>query len=191
MAIEFSAQGKQQIERLLGRYPTKQAALLPLLHLSLEEFGNLSDPVIELVAKTLELPPSHVYGVTTFYTMFNQEPRGHNELMVCTNVACMLRGGNEILSHIEKKLGVKRGETTPDGCFTIIEEECLAACANAPMMICGPDYHLDLTPEKVDKIIEEMRKQFETKKKAGQIPARPPAVAQAPVTVPSTRASHH
>ena len=80
--------------------------------------------------------------------------------MVCTNISCMLRGGYDILNHIEGRLGIKAGETTPDGAFTIVEEECLAACANAPMMICGDDYFLDLTPEKVDVVLDELRKRF-------------------------------
>ena len=87
-----------------------------------------------------------MFGVVTFYTMFHRDKHGRNELMVCTNVSCMLRGGYEILHHIEQKLGIKAGQTTPDGAFTLVEEECLAACANAPMMICGQDYFLDLTP---------------------------------------------
>ena len=85
--------------------------------------------------------------------------------MVCTNVACMLRGGNEILKHVEKRLNIKAGETTADGAFSIIEEECLAACANAPMMICGTEYFLDLTPAKVDVILEDLRKRYNERKR--------------------------
>ena len=165
MALDFTAQAKLQIERLRSRYPTKQAALLPVLHLAQDEFGHLSDEAIELVAATLQLPPAHVFGVVTFYTMFHREPRGTNELMVCTNVSCMLRGGYEILHHIEKKLGIKKGETTADGAFTLIEEECLAACANAPMMICGPEYYLDLTPDKVDKVLDDLKRKYVERKK--------------------------
>ena len=165
MALEFSVQAKQQIDRLLTRYPTKQAALLPVLHVAQDEFGYLPDEALDLVAKTLELPPSHVYGVITFYTMFHREHAGRNELMVCTNISCMLRGGYEILHHIEQKLGIKAGQTTPDGAFTLVEEECLAACANAPMMICGNDYFLDLTPQKVDAILEDMRKRWREQQK--------------------------
>src|SRR5256885_7747733 len=90
MALEFSAQARQQIDRLLTRYPNKQAALLPVLHVAQDEFGYLPDEALELVAKTLELPPSHVYGVITFYTMFHRQRTGGNHLMVCTNVSCML-----------------------------------------------------------------------------------------------------
>jgi NADH-quinone oxidoreductase E subunit len=173
MALEFSAYTKQQIERLRSRYPTKQAALLPVLHLAQDELGYLPDEAIELVAATLGLSPAHVYGVVTFYTMFHREPRGTNQLMVCTNVSCMLRGGYEILQHIEKRLGIKKGETTADGAFTLIEEECLAACANAPMMICGPEYYLDLTSEKVDKILDDLRKRYLERKRGTA--ERPPA----------------
>lgn len=158
MPLEFSAQSKQRIERTVAQYPQKQAALLPVLHIAQEEFGYLPDEVLELVAKTLELAPAHVYGVITFYTMFHREKHGRNELMVCTNVSCMLRGAYDILHYLEKKLGIKAGETTPDGAFTLIEEECLAACANAPMMICGNEYFLDLTEKKIDTIIDDLRK---------------------------------
>jgi len=89
--------------------------------------------------------------------MFHREKQGRNELMVCTNISCMLRGGYEILHHIEGKLGIKAGESTADGAFTLVEEECLAACANAPMMICGNQYFLDLTPQKVDVILDDLR----------------------------------
>jgi len=165
MALEFSVQAKQQIDRLLTRYPNKQAALLPVLHVAQDEFGHLPDEALDLVATTLELPPSHVYGVITFYTMFHRQRTGGNHLMVCTNVSCMLKGGYEILHHIEKRLGIKPGETTSDGAFTLIEEECLAACANAPMMICGTDYFLDLTPAKVDVILDDLRKRHSERKK--------------------------
>ena len=157
MPLEFSPQSKQRVDRVLAQYPNKQAALLPVLHIAQDEFGYLSDEALELVATTLALAPAHVYGVVTFYTMFHREKHGRNELMVCTNVSCMLRGAYDILHHIEKRLGIKAGETTPDGAFTLVEEECLAACANAPMMICGPEYYLDLTPEKVDKILDDLK----------------------------------
>jgi NADH-quinone oxidoreductase E subunit len=166
MALEFSAQAKQQIDRLLSRYPNKQAALLPVLHVAQDEFGYLPDEALDLVARTLELPAAHVFGVVTFYTMFHRQRTGGNHLMVCTNVSCMLRGGYEILEHCEKKLGIKSGQTTTDGAFSIIEEECLAACANAPMMICGTDYFLDLTPAKVDVILDDLRKRFNERKRS-------------------------
>src|SRR5580704_18182297 len=160
MPLEFSAQSKQHVDRLLSRYPTKQAALLPVLHVAQEEFGHLPDDAIELVARTLELSPAHIFGVITFYTMFHREKPGRNELMVCTNISCMLRGGYDILRHIEGRLGIKAGQTTPDGAFSIVEEECLAACANAPMMICGDHYFVDLTPAKVDVALDDLRRRW-------------------------------
>ena len=156
MPLEFSSQSKQLIDRLLTQYPTKQAALLPVLHVAQDQFGYLPDDALELVAKTLELAPAHVFGVITFYTMFHREKHARNELMVCTNVSCMLRGAYDILHHIEKRLGVKPGETTPDGAFTLVEEECLAACANAPMMICQDQYFLRLDEKTVDAMIDEI-----------------------------------
>jgi NADH-quinone oxidoreductase E subunit len=175
MPIEFSAQAKQRIERLLTQYPNRQAALLPVLHLAQDEFGHLGDEALHLVAATLELPHAHVFGVVTFYTMFHREKEGRNELMVCTNVSCMLRGGYDILHHIEKRLGITAGESTPDGCFHLVEEECLAACANAPMMICGDRYFLDLTPEKVDAALDELRRRWQERAKqapVGEAPER-------------------
>jgi NADH-quinone oxidoreductase E subunit len=167
MPLEFSAQAKQSIERLLTQYPTKQAALLPVLHLAQEEFGHLPDEALHLVADTLQLPSSHVFGVITFYTMFHREKSGRNELMVCTNVSCMLRGGYDILHHIENRLGIKAGESTADGAFHLVEEECLAACANAPMMICADKYYLDLTPSKVDTILDDLRKRWQARARPG------------------------
>jgi NADH-quinone oxidoreductase E subunit len=161
MPVEFSAQSKQRVEKALAQYPNKQAALLPVLHIAQDQFGHLPDEVLELVARTLELAPAHVFGVITFYTMFHREKHGKNELMVCTNVSCMLRGAYDMLAYLEKKLGIKAGETTPDGAFSIVEEECLAACANAPMMICGNQYFLDLTEKKLDTIIDDLRKRWQ------------------------------
>jgi NADH-quinone oxidoreductase E subunit len=168
MSLEFSASAKQRIERLLTQYPTSQAALLPVLHLAQDEFGHLSDAALHLVADTLKLPSAHVFGVITFYTMFHRENTGRNELMVCTNVSCMLRGGYDVLHQIEARLGIKAGQSTPDGCFHLVEEECLAACANAPMMICGEEYYLDLTPQKVDMILDDLRRRWRLKREAAE-----------------------
>ena len=175
MALEFSSQSKQLIDRLLSQYPTKQAALLPVLHVAQDQFGYLPDEALELVAKTLELPAAHVFGVITFHTMFHREKHARNELMVCTNVSCMLRGAYDTLHHIEKRLGVKPGETTPDGAFTLVEEECLAACANTPMMICGDQYFLDLDEKKVDMILDDLRKRWQARQKSAT-PTSLPAI---------------
>jgi NADH-quinone oxidoreductase E subunit len=154
--VDLSPAARKKIDAVLGRYPSKMAATLPALHIAQAEHGALTPSLQHAVADYLGLPAAHVFGVTTFYTMFHQKPVGKNVLMVCTNISCMLRGAYDILEHCEQKLGITRGQTTPDGMFTLVEEECLAACADAPMMICGTTYHLNLTPEKVDKALAEL-----------------------------------
>jgi NADH-quinone oxidoreductase E subunit len=157
MALAFSDNAKRRIAETCARYPNQQAALLPVLHIAQEEFGDVRDEVANLVAETLGLPYAHVHGVVTFYTMYHRHKAGRKVLMVCTNVSCMLRGAYDVLAHLEQRLGIKAGETTADGALTLVEEECLAACANAPMMICGDDYHLDLDVSKVDRILDSLR----------------------------------
>lgn len=158
MALQFSPQAEQKIVEICRRYPNTQAACLPILHLAQDEFGYLSKEAMDLVAHRLSLPAAHVYGVATFYTMYHREPTGKHVLMMCTNVSCMLRGGYDTLHKLEQKLGIKAGQTTPDGEFTLVEEECLAACADAPAMICGQRYFLNLTPDKVEQALAECRK---------------------------------
>ncbi len=157
MSLEFTAEAQKKIQALCERYPTKQPVVLAALHLAQKEHGHLSDEALALVARTLDLPLAHVHGVATFYTMFRREPAGKNVLRVCTNISCMLRGAYDVLETFEKKVGCKKGETRGD--FTIVEEECIAACANAPAVICGTRYFLDVEPAHVDKILEELRHQ--------------------------------
>jgi NADH-quinone oxidoreductase E subunit len=154
----LSDAGRKKIDAICARYPNRQAACLPALHVAQSEFGHITEEAIDAVAAALGISRAHVFGVATFYTMFHREAVGKNVLMVCTNISCMLRGGYEVLAEIEAQLGVKKGETTPDGQFTVVEEECLAACANAPMMICGQDYFLDLDKDKVAAILADLRK---------------------------------
>jgi NADH:ubiquinone oxidoreductase subunit E len=155
MSLAFSAEAKQKLEALAERYPSKQPVVMAALHLALKEFGALSDDVIRLVAQELDLPYPHVFGVATFYVMYKREPAGTNTLRVCTNISCMLRGAYEVLERFETRLGIKRGQSTEE--FHLVEEECIAACANAPAIVCGTDYFLDVTPEQVDEIISVLR----------------------------------
>jgi NADH-quinone oxidoreductase E subunit len=157
MSVQFSPDAKQKIATIRSRYPNAQAACLPVLHLAQDEFGWISDDAVHAVAEALELSDAHVWGVVTFYTMYHRHPVGKHVLMVCTNVSCMLRGGYQVLEALENKLGVKRGETTPDGEFTIVEEECLAACADAPCVIAGQKYYLRLTPESAVAALDEIK----------------------------------
>lgn len=151
----FSDQARIRIAEILKQYPNTQAACMPVLHLAQEEFGHLSNETLELVANTLNLPLSHVLGVATFYTMYHRNKVGEHILMMCTNVSCMLKGGEEVLKAFEKRLGIQAGQTTSDQKFTLIEEECLAACAGAPALVCGERYFLEVTPEQVDRILTE------------------------------------
>jgi NADH-quinone oxidoreductase E subunit len=155
MSLSFSPEAKQKLDALATRYPSKQPVVLAALHLAQKEHGHLAEPVLRLVADTLDVPYPHVYGVATFYTMFRLRPGGVNTLRVCTNIACMLRGGYEVLEAFEKHLGVKAGESTD--AFSLVEEECIAACANAPAVVCGTKYFLDVTPEQVAEIIDYLK----------------------------------
>ena len=154
MPLSFSPEAAKKIEALRGRYPDAMSTCLPVLHLAQDEFGHLGGEVVGLVARTLDLPEAHVWGVITFYTMFHQRPVGKNVLLVCTNVSCMLTGGYGVLDQLKQRLGIQPGETTPDGKFTLIEEECLAACADAPAALCAREYFLRLdSPDKVDAML--------------------------------------
>ena len=157
MALSFSDGAMKQIAAVRTRYPNAQATCLPVLHIAQAEFGYLPDDAVELVAQTLDLPVEHVYGVVTFYTMFHREPVGQNVLMVCTNIACMLRGGYRVLDRIGERLGIQPGQTTADQKFTLLEEECLAACADAPAVVCGKRYFLRLYNDTdVDQMLTEL-----------------------------------
>ena len=156
MSLEFSADAKQKIAALAERYPSKQPVVLAALHLAQKELGHLSDDALRLVAATLDLPYAHVYGVATFYTMFRRTPGGTNTIRVCTNISCMLRGAYEVLGAFEKQLGLQKGESNRD--FTLVEEECIAVCANAPAVLCGTQYYLDVEPGQVGDIIAQLRK---------------------------------
>lgn len=147
----------EEIDQALAKYPPEQkrSAVLSALHAVQHEHGRLTNELMDAVADKLELEPIKVYEVATFYSMFETEEVGRNSISVCTNISCMLRGSDEIVEHIENKLGIKTGESTPDGKFYMKrEEECLAACRNAPMMMINHKYYEDLTPEKVDEILD-------------------------------------
>jgi len=157
MALEFSPEAKAELNKLFEAHPRKEAAILPALYLAQKEFGHVSHEAMDLVAKETETSPAYVYGVATFYTMFNKVPVGEHLVQVCTNISCALRGAEEVFQYISQKLGVKAGETTPDGKFTLARVECLGACGNAPMMQINDRYYENLTPEKVDQILDELK----------------------------------
>ncbi len=147
-----------QIEKEVAKYPAehKQSAVMAALRIAQEEHGWLSEPLMDYVAQVLEMRPIQVYEVATFYSMYDLKPIGKHKISVCTNISCMLRGSDGVVKHLEKKLGIKMGETTADGKFTLKEVECLAACGGAPMFQIGKTYYENLTPQKIDEILASL-----------------------------------
>lgn len=148
----------QRLEEILGRYPNKQAACIPLLHLCQEQNGWISDEIMCWVADRLELSSAHVRGVVTFYTLFNTEPVGEHQIWVCRTLSCALAGGEDVLRHCEMRLGIHAGQTSADGKITLRSAECLASCGTAPMMQVDREYHENLTIADVDAILDRLRK---------------------------------
>ena len=159
--VKFSEAQLAEFNRLVARYPEgkQKSALLPVLHLAQDNFGGwLSSETMDYVAELLNITPIEVYEVATFYSMYNTKPVGKYMFEVCQTGPCMLRGSDGIVDYIYEKLGIKPGQTTADGLFTLKTVECLGACGYAPMMQLGKHYREHLTKEKVDAIIDECRK---------------------------------
>jgi NADH-quinone oxidoreductase subunit E len=156
----LSAHARAEIDHWVTRYPADQkqsAVLAALREVQHENGGYLTTELMDAVADYLDMPPIAVYEVASFYSMFELKPVGRHSISVCTNISCMLRGGDAILAHLEKKLGIKLGESTTDGKFYLKrEEECLAACCGAPMMQVDHVYYEQLTPEKVDQVLDRL-----------------------------------
>ncbi len=157
-AEKFNPASEQEIVEILKRYPTKQAALLPVLHVAEKEFGWISPEVMELVAKRLEISPAHVYGVVTFYTMYPREKPAKYHVQVCQTLPCALMGCEPVIDHLEKKLGIQSGETTKDERFRLSRVECLASCGTAPAMRVNETYYENLNEEEIDRILNELNK---------------------------------
>jgi len=159
--VKFSDEKLKKVDEIIARYPAgrQKSAIIPILHLAQEEFGGwLSVETMDYVATILQIEPIEVYEVATFYSMYNLKPVGRYMFEVCQTGPCMVRGCDDIIDHIKKKLGINVGETTADGMFTLKTVECLGACGYAPMMQLGKHFRENLTPEKVDQIIQECRK---------------------------------
>ena len=155
--IRFSGEQLAEVRRLQALYPDKRGALLPVLHMAQETFGYISLPVEEYVGGLFELSPAHVHEVVTFYTLYFQQPRGRHVVAVCHNLSCTLAGSKDILAHLKRRLGIDVGETTEDGRVTLQSVECLCACEAAPMAQVDDRYELNLTPDKVDRVLEGLR----------------------------------
>jgi NADH-quinone oxidoreductase subunit E len=155
--IAFTPSQIAEVRRLQGLYPDPRGALLPVLHMAQETFGWVSLDVEEYVAGLFELSPAHVHEVVTFYTLFHQEPTGRHIVAVCHNLSCHLAGAQTLLAHVKRRLGIEVGETTEDGRVTLQSVECLCACEAAPMAQVDERYELNLTPEKIDRILDGLR----------------------------------
>ncbi len=159
MAVSFSPAARAKFEVIVQRYPIRRAAIMPTLWLAQEEFGYLSLEVMEYVAELLGLSPAFVGAVASFYTMYYKKPMGAFHVQVCTNLSCTLVGAEHILECLEKRLGIKVGETTSDGTFSLSEAECLASCGTAPMMQINDDYWENLSPQKTLEIIDRLARE--------------------------------
>ena len=161
MKFELSQTTKQHIDHWLTKYPDNQrrsAVVASLLKAQEQNGGHLTNDVMNAVADYLKIPHVEAYEVATFYDMYNLKPIGKNKIAVCTNISCMLRGSDEILNHCKIRLGIEPGETTVDGKFTLLEVECMAACAGAPMcQVNDKEYIENLTPDKMDALIEKLQ----------------------------------
>lgn len=155
----LSTQSVQRIRSVMNRYPDSRSALLPALHTAQNEMGWVSRDSMEEVAEILDISVDQVEEVASFYTMYYTEPVGTYVLEVCKTLPCSILGAYEIIDYLSQKLGIQPGETTPDGMFTLFRVECLAACHRAPVMQVNHRYYQDLTPEKVDALIEAARQQ--------------------------------
>lgn len=142
------------------KYPRRKSAILPALTVAYRQVGHLSDQIYREISEIIEVPYIEVAEAAGFYTMFPKEPVGKYLIQVCHNISCALLGADSLVGYLEQKLGIKKGETTPDNLFTLISVECLGSCATAPMMQINEKYYENLTREKVDTILEELKRQW-------------------------------
>jgi NADH-quinone oxidoreductase subunit E len=155
--VEFPEDVKKRFDEVLTRYPNKEAALLPTLHLVQETWGWISPEAVQYVSGLLDLSPATVFGVVSFYDMYNQKPMGKYNLRVCTNLSCMVSNAYDIYEHLCEKLQVNPGEQTKDGQFSVVEVECLGSCGTAPVVQVNNDYHESMSVEKMDDLLGKLK----------------------------------
>jgi len=153
----FTAENTMLAREIIARYPRAKSALIPLLHLAQEQDGHVADDAMAHIAELIGVTPAEVLGTCSFYEMFKREPVGDYLVNVCTNIACMLVGGEELLHHVEERLGVKAGSTTPDGTFTLEDVECIAACTEAPCLQVNYRYFNKVTNAEADALLDDLR----------------------------------
>lgn len=157
MSEKFSKEFYAELERIKSFYPKKEAMLLPALHAAQKDRGWLSEETMEDVGKELDMPKTRVKEVATFYTMYYKKPVGKYNFQFCNNIACWLRGSEELIHHVEHKYGIRLGETTKDGMITLSEVECLGSCGTAPVCQVNDDYHENLDLRALNRLLEEVR----------------------------------
>jgi NADH-quinone oxidoreductase subunit E len=155
----FSAETEAKFTHLLGIYPQKRSALIPMLLLAQKEHGYIRNETIEYISRLVDLAPSEVESILSFYTLLNRHPVGKYHIMVCTNLACLLRGSDDIEACVKRKLGVEFGQITPDGLFSAIEFECLGSCTTAPVLQVNGEFHENLDVAKTESLIDALRSQ--------------------------------
>ncbi|MGA2690153.1 MAG: NAD(P)H-dependent oxidoreductase subunit E [Candidatus Korobacteraceae bacterium] len=156
--MKFSEQLEQRFTTMVGHYPTKRSVLVPMLLYIQDELGALTDEAIHEIAERIELSDLEVRNVISYYSMLRTRPVGKYNLQVCTNVSCLLRGADDVFEHCKKKLGVGNKQTTADGLFYLEEVECIGACSWAPALMMNYEFVENLTPEKIDELIDGLRK---------------------------------
>lgn len=156
MEIKFDEQELNQVEKIKAKYPTEQSALMGVLWLAQKKFGWISDEVMAYIAELLHLPPSQVEGVVRFYTMYFKKPMGKYHIQVCTNVSCMLRGGENIWDYFRNKFQIGHMEATPDMKYSLEEVECMGACGGAPMIAINEDYYENITIDRIEQILKSI-----------------------------------
>lgn len=159
MQLKFSKENEARFQAILSRYPDRRAALIPTLVLANREFGYLSREVMDYVGQRLQIPASQVLSTATFYTLLRKHPVGRFHIQVCVNVSCYLRGADVIVDHLKRTLGIGFGEVTQDGLFSLEGVQCLASCGTAPVIQVNDDYYEEMTPEKVDNLLDSLRRQ--------------------------------
>ncbi len=150
---------KEEIERHLAKYPSKRSAVMPLLYIAQEEYGHITPGAVEEIAGLLDMSVTDVKSIVGFYTMYHDRPKGRYLIQICDDLPCALRDSGEILAYLIQKLGIQPGETTEDGLFTLETVMCIAACDRAPVIQVNFHYHEHMTKEKVDALIDELRRQ--------------------------------
>jgi NADH-quinone oxidoreductase subunit E len=154
--MEFTAENKRHFDELVARYPSRRAAILPALWLAQRQEGHISAEAMEYIAGLLQVPPADVQAVVSFYTMYDRTPPGRYKLQVCHTLSCAIMGAYDLLRHLEHRLGIHHGQTTPDGMFTLQEVECLGSCGTAPMMQVNEKYYENLTLAAVDALLDRL-----------------------------------